>query len=51
MVNASSATVGSFDAPASLAVTTIEIAEGGTYSVGSAGSGIYIFAIIIEYFE
>ena len=51
MVNASGATVGSFDAPASLAVTTIEIAEGGTYSVGSAGSGIYIFAIIIEYFE
>ena len=51
MVNASGSTVGSFEAPASLAVTTIEIAEGGTYSVGSAGSGIYIFAIIIEYFE
>jgi hypothetical protein len=51
MVNASGSTAGSFDAPASLAVTTIEIAEGGTYSVGSAGSGIYIFAIIIEYFE
>ena len=51
MVNSSGAKVGSFDAPGALGVTTIEIDSAGTYSIGSAGSGIYIFTIIIEYFD
>ena len=51
MVNSSGATVGSYEAPGSVAVSSLEITEAGTYSVGSAGSGMYIFAIIIEYFE
>ena len=51
IVNASGSSVGSFDAPSSLAVTTVEIDSAGTYSIGSAGSAIYIFVIIIEYFE
>ena len=51
MVNSAGATVGSFEAPPSVAVSTVEITEAGTYSVGSAGSGMYVFVIIIEYFE
>ena len=51
MVDSSSSQVAILDAPQSLAVTTIEIDEAGTYSIGSAGSGIYIFVIIIEYFD
>jgi hypothetical protein len=50
MVNAAGQTVGSYEAPGSVAVNTVEITEGGTYSVGSAGSGMYVFVIIIEYF-
>ena len=51
MVDSSKATVGSFEAPSAVAVSSVEITEAGTYSVGSAGSGMYIYMIIIEYFE
>ena len=51
MVDSSGATVGSFEAGTSVTLTSVDIAEAGTYSVGSAGSGMYIFTIIIEYFE
>lgn len=51
MVNESKATVGSFEAPSAVAVSSVDIDEAGTYSVGSAGSGMYIYMIIIEYFE
>ena len=51
MVNSAKQTVGSFEAPSAVAVSSVEITEGGTYSVGSAGSGMYVYMIIIEYFE
>ena len=51
MVNSSGAAAGSFEAGTSLTVTSVEVDAAGTYSVGSAGSGMYIFMIIIEYFE
>lgn len=51
MVNSSNKTVGSFEAPGAVAVSSVDIAEAGTYSVGSAGSGMYVYMIIIEYFE
>ena len=51
MVNSAGQTVGSYEAPGNVAVNSLDISEAGTYSVGSAGSGMYIFAIIIEYFE
>ena len=51
MVNSAGATVGSYEAPSSVAVGSVEITEAGTYSVGSAGSGMYVYMIIIEYFE
>ncbi len=51
MVNSSGSTVGSYEAGTVVTVSTVDITEAGTYSVGSAGSGMYIFAIIIEYFE
>ncbi|MBQ9706809.1 MAG: hypothetical protein IJV78_02850 [Clostridia bacterium] len=51
MVDASTATVGTFEAGGSVTITTVEIDTAGTYSVGSTGSGIYIYSIIIEYFE
>ena len=51
LVNAEKQTVGSFEAPSAVAVSSINIDAAGTYSVGSAGSGMYIYMIIIEYFE
>lgn len=51
LVNSSNSVVGSYEAGTSVTVSSIEIDEEGTYSVGSAGSGIYIYYIIIEYFE
>ena len=51
MVNSSNKTVASFEAPSAVNVSSAEITEAGTYSVGSAGSGMYIYMIIIEYFE
>jgi len=51
LVDSSNAQIGSYEAGASVTVSSIDISEAGTYSVGSAGSGIYIYYIIIEYFE
>jgi hypothetical protein len=51
MVDSSSGSVGAFEAGTAVTLTTVEISEAGSYSIGSAGSGIYIFQIIIEYFE
>ncbi len=51
MVDSANKTVGSYEAPSAVAVSSVDITEAGTYSVGSAGSGMYIYMIIIEYFE
>ena len=51
LVDENNANVASYEAGTSVTVSTVEITEAGTYSVGSAGSGIYIYVIIIEYFE
>ena len=51
MVDSTNTSVGSFAANVGVSVTTIDVDSAGTYSIGSAGSGIYIFMIIIEYFE
>lgn len=51
LVNSSNSVIGSYEAGTSVTVSSIDIDAAGTYSVGSAGSGIYIFVIIIEYFE
>ena len=51
MVDASGKVVGSFEAGTSVTLTSVDVSEAGTYSVGSAGSGMYIFVIVIEYFE
>ena len=51
IVNASGTAVGSYEAGTEVTVSTVELSEGGIYSVGSTGSGMYIFSIIIEYFE
>ena len=51
LVDSSNSVIGSYEAGTSLTVGTVEVEEAGTYSVGSAGSGMYIFMIIIEYFE
>ena len=51
MVDASGNVVGSFEAGTSVTLTSVDVSEAGTYSVGSAGSGMYIFVIVIEYFE
>jgi ABC-type multidrug transport system fused ATPase/permease subunit len=51
LVDASGAQIGSYEAGTSVTVSGINIDSAGTYSVGSAGSGIYIYYIFIEYFE
>ena len=52
MVDSSNTDTGkSFNAKSSISVTTIDNIEAGTYKIGSAGSGIYIYGIIIEYFD
>ena len=51
LVNSSNSAIGSYEAGSSVTVSSIDIQEAGTYSVGSAGSGMYIYMIIIEYFE
>ena len=51
LVDSAKNTVGSVEAPSAVNLGSIEITEAGTYSVGSAGSGMYVYMIIIEYFE
>ena len=50
MVDSSNEQVGSFDAKTALSITSIDIEHAGTYSVGSASSGVYVYAIIIDYY-
>lgn len=50
MVDSANKTVGSFEAPSAVKVSSVDIDAAGTYSVGSAGSGMYVYMIIIEYF-
>ena len=51
LVDESGATVGSYEAGSTVTVTSIDVDEAGTYSIGSAGSGIYVYVIIIEYYN
>ena len=46
-----SAEAARFDAKSSTSVTSVDNVAAGKYQLGSAGSGIYIYAIIIEYFD
>ncbi len=43
--------VAAFDAPGSIGVTSVENIPAGSYQLGSAGNGIYLVQIIIEYFD
>ena len=49
--NSSNTSIANADAKASLSITTIDIDNAGTYMIGSTGSGIYVYAIIVEYFD
>ncbi len=51
IADSSNKIVGSADAPLAITVTTVDIDKAGTYQIGSAGSGIYLYSIIIEYFD
>jgi hypothetical protein len=51
LVDANNNEIGLYEAGVSVTVSSIYVEAGGTYSVGSAGSGMYIYYIIIEYFE
>ena len=51
LYNSQGTVVDNFVAGTTVELTTVEVTEGGTYSLGSAGSGMYILAIIIEYYE
>ncbi len=43
--------VGSFDAKSTVTVASQEVSEAGKYMIGSTNKGIWVFAIIIEYYE
>ncbi len=51
MVTASKQEVDTFDAKGTISITTKNNIEAGTYQLGSANKGVYIYAIIIEYFD
>ena len=51
LFDASGNVVGTYEAGTSVTVSTLDVEKAGTFSVGSAGSGMYIFTIIIEYFD
>ena len=51
LYDSTGAVIGSYEAGVSLTVSSVDIDSAGTFAVGSAGSGMYIFTIIIEYFE
>ena len=51
MVDSSKKEVAQFDANGTQSITTVDNIQAGTYQLGSAGSGMYIYAIIIEYFD
>lgn len=51
LVDSSKTSLGTFEANSSLSVTSLDINTAGTYSIGSTGSGIYVYYIIIEYFD
>ena len=51
MVDSSNKEVATFAANGSQSITTVNDIEAGTYQVGSANKGVYIYAIIIEYFD
>lgn len=51
LVDTSNNKIASFDAKASHSITTADINNAGTYRLGSAGSGIFVYYIIIEYFN
>ena len=51
LYDASGNVIGTYEAGTSVTVSTIDVEKAGTFSVGSAGSGMYIFTIIIEYFD
>ena len=40
-----------FEANAGVSVTSQDLAEAGTYQIGSSNKGVYIYYILIEYFE
>ena len=50
LVDSSYSVVGSYKAPLSAEFSSVEVDKAGTYSVGSAGSGVYVCCIVIEYF-
>src|SRR5574344_328160 len=45
-----SASVATFSAPTAVTTTSNDISAAGTYQLGSAGSGIFVYDIIIEYY-
>lgn len=43
--------IATFDAKTAMSVTTAELTDAGTYYIGSTGSGLYIYYVLIEYFD
>lgn len=50
MIDSTNNEVALFDALGTPSTTTKDVTAAGTYRIGSAGSGVYVYAIIIEYF-
>lgn len=43
--------VGSYTADTTATISSVDIENAGTYYLGSTGSGVYVYMIIIEYYE
>ena len=43
--------VGSYTADTSAMFGSVDVEKSGTYYIGSTGSGVYVYMIIIEYYE
>lgn len=51
IVDSSYNPVGSYTADTSATFGSVEVEKAGTYYLGSTGSGVYVYMIIIEYYE
>ena len=51
IVDSSYNPVGSYTADTTATISSVDVENAGTYYLGSTGSGVYVYMIIIEYYE
>ena len=51
MVDSSNKEVGNYAAATSVGITSVEIDKADTYFISSTSGGVYVYMILIEYYE